>query len=172
MEDKIEKYLKKYTPNVVNLHPDKKKVFELFVRFIVKHNIDDGDATALFKAYDKHGPLRTISDGIVWRTTNKGYDYFYFLNLRWLTYLSECHILYANAYNNAEAYTKLLDCVGFSSRKKKAIHYYDRKFNLRRVHFKNRCIRRIKEIGPSIGIDLSELDSYLEIDEYENIACY
>lgn len=93
---------------------EKTELFKTFLHFLNAHKIESKDMDTLCKYFIKGNYTSVFADGISWSQTAQGYDYFYCLNLRWLTYLAKSHVIYGDAYELFDALKDLYECIDYS----------------------------------------------------------
>ena len=108
------------------------KLFDTFVNFLKVHKVNSKQILKILTSFKNGEYIDSINKGVTWSDTEQGYDFFYFLALRWATYLIRYAKLYDKLYTVGTAwdnlshlyhFTDYIDFVDYSSSKNRK--YYE-----------------------------------------------
>ena len=104
-------FLKEGLPNKQSV-----ELFNALSNFLKVHCVLDSDKLEILKTFSRKCYLSTITQALCWHNTKQGYDFFYFLALRWATYLITHAKLYDELYDEDSAIGTLRMFLSFSKK--------------------------------------------------------
>ena len=115
-ESRIQKIRKRLSARY-NKGEKKKQLLQLFdalVNFLEVHNVATCEKYDILETFEEGRHIDTINKAVSWAASTQGYDFFYFLALRWGKYQVTHAKLYNEVYNYHDARYCLKNVLGFS----------------------------------------------------------
>lgn len=91
------------------------ELFDALSKFIEIHEINDCYKLKILKCFASGEHIDTINKALSWSGTEQGYEFFYFLALRWAKYLVLHFELYKSVYCVGDAIQNLENLLDFCS---------------------------------------------------------
>ena len=90
------------------------QLFDALVNFLEAHNVETCEKFKILEKFEKGQHIDTINKAVTWSASAQGYDFFYFLALRWGKYQVTHAKLYNEVYNYCDARCRLIEVLRFS----------------------------------------------------------
>lgn len=90
------------------------KLFDALVNFLEVHDVATCEKYKILEKFEEGQHMDTINKAVIWSASAQGYDFFYFLALRWGKYQVTHAKLYNEIYNYYDAKCHLMDVLEFS----------------------------------------------------------
>lgn len=90
------------------------QLFDALVNFLEVHNVATCEKYEILEKFEEGRHIDTINKAVNWTSSAQGYDFFYFLALRWGKYQVTYAKMYNEVYNYNDVRHALKVVLGFS----------------------------------------------------------
>lgn len=120
-------YYRTHTQNLGELE-QLEMFYTTLCTFLEKHDVEKTVRLDIFTKLCDNSNCAfydVIAQSFLWSGTKKGYDFYYFLNLRWVVYLYYSQDLFNLFYSRSEAHTAVNRYIKFSDEAQNGYPLYD-----------------------------------------------